>query len=76
MDQPRRVQAMVQKGDVSAGQARALLPLGDEHLQIEFAERIKRDGVSVRETEREAAREAYDEARRFYDGVIAEGVAE
>lgn len=55
LDLPRRVQEMVQKGDVSAGHARALLPLGDEHLQIEFAERIKRDGVSVRETEREVA---------------------
>ena len=27
----------------------------------------------IRESEREAARKAYDEARRFYDGVIAEG---
>jgi hypothetical protein len=26
----------------------------------------------IRESEREAARKAYDEARRFYDGVIAE----
>lgn len=55
LELPRRVQEMVQKGEVSAGHARALLPLGDEHLQIEFAERIKRDGVSVRETEREVA---------------------
>lgn len=55
LDLPRRVQEMVQKGEVSAGHARALLPLGDEHLQLEFAERIKRDGVSVRETEREVA---------------------
>lgn len=55
LELPRRVQEMVQRGDVSAGHARALLPLGDEHLQVEFAERIKRDGVSVRETEREVA---------------------
>ncbi len=55
LELPRRVQEMVQRGDVSAGHARALLPLGDEHLQVEFAERIKREGVSVRETEREVA---------------------
>ena len=55
LELPRVVQQMLQKGEVSAGHARALLPLGDELLQLEFAERIKRDGVSVRETEREVA---------------------
>ena len=55
LELPRLVQQMLQKGEVSAGHARALLPLGDELLQLEFAERIKRDGVSVRETEREVA---------------------
>lgn len=55
LELPRAVQEMLQKGDLSAGHARALLPLGDEPLQVDFAERIRRDGISVRETEREVA---------------------
>jgi ParB family chromosome partitioning protein len=36
---------------LSAGHARALLPLGDESLQIEFCQRILNEGWSVRNTE-------------------------
>ena len=53
LELPAVVQEDVQKGNISAGHARALLPLGDEPEQIEFAGRIKRDGLSVRETERQ-----------------------
>jgi ParB family chromosome partitioning protein len=42
----------IRKGDVSAGHARALLPLGDEREQIAFADRIKSEGLSVRDVER------------------------
>jgi ParB family chromosome partitioning protein len=42
---------MVQEGEISQGHARALLPLGDEQEQIEFARRIKKEGLSVRATE-------------------------
>jgi len=42
---------MVQQGDISQGHARALLPLGDEQEQIEFAKKIKMNGLSVRATE-------------------------
>ena len=42
---------MVQEGDISQGHARALLPLGDEQEQIEFAQKIKKEGMSVRATE-------------------------
>src|SRR3990172_9333554 len=42
---------MVQEGGISQGHARALLPLGDEQEQIEFARRIKKEGLSVRATE-------------------------
>jgi ParB family chromosome partitioning protein len=42
---------MVQQGEVTQGHARALLPLGDEGEQIQFAERIKKEGMSVRATE-------------------------
>ncbi|HMP80176.1 MAG TPA: ParB/RepB/Spo0J family partition protein, partial [Pirellulaceae bacterium] len=52
LELPPVVQAAIQQGDISAGHARALLPLGDENLQIEFSQRIKNEGWSVRETER------------------------
>ena len=42
----------LQEGAISAGHARALLPLGDEQIQVEFSQRIHREGISVRETER------------------------
>jgi ParB family chromosome partitioning protein len=51
LELPAEVKQMVRAGDISQGHARALLPLGDEKEQIEFAKRIKRDGMSVRATE-------------------------
>lgn len=42
----------VQTDRVSAGHARALLPLGDESLQMRFCKQIKEEQWSVRETER------------------------
>jgi ParB family chromosome partitioning protein len=53
LELPSDVKQMVQQGEISQGHARALLPLGDEQEQIEFARRIKRDGLSVRTTEQE-----------------------
>ncbi|MCA9200791.1 MAG: ParB/RepB/Spo0J family partition protein [Planctomycetales bacterium] len=52
LELPSIVQSEIQSGDISAGHARAILPLGDEKAQIDFANRIKREGISVRETER------------------------
>ena len=52
LELPEAVQSDLQSGTISAGHARAILPLGDESAQIEFAKRIQRDGMSVRETER------------------------
>jgi ParB family chromosome partitioning protein len=51
LELPADVKQMVQEGEISQGHARALLPLGDEHEQVEFACRIKREGLSVRATE-------------------------
>jgi ParB family chromosome partitioning protein len=51
LDLPAEVKRMVQQGEISSGHARALLPLGDEAEQIQFSQRIKRDGLSVRATE-------------------------
>ncbi|MCI0332936.1 MAG: ParB/RepB/Spo0J family partition protein [Planctomycetes bacterium] len=51
LELPTDVKQMVQEGAISQGHARALLPLGDEQEQIEFARRIKNEGLSVRATE-------------------------
>jgi ParB family transcriptional regulator, chromosome partitioning protein len=42
----------LRKGIITAGHARALLPLGDEHEQVAFARRIETEGLSVRDVER------------------------
>jgi ParB family chromosome partitioning protein len=51
LELPSEVKRMVQVGDISQGHARTLLPLGDEQEQVDFARRIKKDGMSVRATE-------------------------
>ena len=55
LELPADVKRMVQQGDITQGHARALLPLGDEQEQIEFANRIKKEGMSVRTTEQARA---------------------
>jgi ParB family chromosome partitioning protein len=52
LELPTAVLDDVRRGAVSAGHARALLPLGDEREQTSFAQRIKNDGLSVRDVER------------------------
>lgn len=51
LELPTDVKRMVCEGEISQGHARALLPLGDEQEQMQFAARIKKDGLSVRSTE-------------------------
>ena len=51
LELPAQVKDMVSNGEITQGHARALLPLGEEDLQIEFARRVKRDKLSVRATE-------------------------
>ena len=51
LELPADVKQMVQEGEISQGHARALLPLGDEEEQIDFARRIEKEGLSVRATE-------------------------
>jgi ParB family transcriptional regulator, chromosome partitioning protein len=51
LELPEVVQDTLRKGDITQGHARALLPLGDEHDQIKFCDRIKREGLNVRQTE-------------------------
>jgi ParB family chromosome partitioning protein len=52
LELPQTVLDAVRKGEVSAGHARALLPLGDDHEQCAFAARIQAEGLSVRDVER------------------------
>jgi ParB family chromosome partitioning protein len=51
LDLPEPVKELLLAGKVSQGHARALLPLGDEREQVAFAERIVREGLTVRATE-------------------------
>ena len=55
LELPRAVQEALQQGKISAGHARALLPLGDEVEQVSFCTRIWSEGLSVRATERGVA---------------------
>ena len=55
LELPAPIKNALQAGKLSAGHARALLPLGDEITQIEFLNSIIRDGMSVRATERAVA---------------------
>lgn len=47
----RDVVRMLEKGDLTPGHARALLPLTDKALQLEAAKHIVEKGLSVRQTE-------------------------
>ena len=46
-----RVMALVEQGDLSAGHARALLPITEESQQVELAEQVIKSALSVRKTE-------------------------
>jgi len=51
LELPEEVKQLVADGKISQGHARALLPLGDEQEQQDFAKRIHRETLSVRTTE-------------------------
>ncbi len=52
LELPEEVQTALAEGKLTAGHARALLPLGDEKVQIDFCRQVERDGLSVRDVER------------------------
>lgn len=60
---PAALQKAVMEGDLSEGHARALLMLDSPVRQAQLFERVLRDGLSVRETER-LARSASEEVGR------------
>lgn len=51
LELPNKVQDALRNGQISAGHARALLPLGEEKEQVAFARRIHAEGLSVRAIE-------------------------
>ncbi len=51
LELPDTVQEALRRGQITQGHARALLPLGDEHEQTTFCQRIQREGLNVRQTE-------------------------
>lgn len=51
LELPQPIQDALSQGQLTAGHARALLPLGEEKIQVEFAEQIQREGMSVRAVE-------------------------
>ncbi len=53
LELPVAITDAVGTSQLTAGHARALLPLGDERMQIVFAEQVREHGWSVRETERQ-----------------------
>lgn len=55
LELPQVIQDDVSSNRVSAGHARAILPLGEEREQLDFCRRIIAEGWSVRETERRVA---------------------
>lgn len=52
LELPEGVKQMIADGKIAQGHARALLPLGDEAEQCEFAKQVSRDSLSVRATEK------------------------
>jgi len=52
LELPHIVLDSLRKGTITAGHARAMLPLGEEHSQIALAKRVEGEGLSVREVER------------------------
>lgn len=63
LELPKEVKQALSEKKITAGHARALLPLGDERRQIDFCEKIQADGLSVRAIE-QLVRETIEEEDR------------
>ena len=55
LELPQPILDLLSAGEVTAGHARALLPIGDEEIQINIAKKIMEDSWSVRATETHVA---------------------
>ena len=67
LELPPAVQGMVSRGTLSAGHARAILALPGEAERVALAERVVREGLSVRQAERLAAAGAPGRPPRAHD---------
>src|SRR4051794_17841832 len=65
---PTAIRAMVERGHLTAGHARALLPVKDERQQLALANEIVARGLSVREAEARARAHANDDGGRTKAG--------
>jgi ParB family chromosome partitioning protein len=61
LELPAPIQEALQEAKISAGHARALLPLGDELVQMEFCNQIITEGMSVRAVERAVSNRIIEE---------------
>lgn len=52
---PNKIMALIEGGRLSAGHARAILSIEGEQAQVEWAERIVNEGITVREVEHVAS---------------------
>ncbi|REJ68883.1 MAG: ParB/RepB/Spo0J family partition protein [Planctomycetota bacterium] len=68
LELPDGVQQALREQKITAGHARALLPLGEEHQQVAVCEKIQRDQLSVRATEQLVSETNRAEDRPF--GVV------
>jgi ParB family chromosome partitioning protein len=71
MELPEEVQEAVRKGSISAGHARALLPLANPERQMEFCKKIQEEGLSVRAIE-QMVQEALDQGGDVQLAVVDE----
>lgn len=75
LELPSDVKLAITEKKITAGHARALLPLGDEKRQKEFCEKIQNDNLSVRAIE-QMVRETIDAEDRDQLSVVgADGVS-
>ena len=62
LELPKSILDAVQREQISAGHAKAILSLGTDEQQIEYAQLIQTEGWSVRETERRVSEQVAAEA--------------
>jgi ParB family chromosome partitioning protein len=69
LELPDAITDSIQREEISAGHAKALLSLGSERDQLLFVQRIRQEGWSVRETEARVA-QAVAEAAEDEDSIL------
>jgi len=77
LELPEEIQAMIDRGELSEGHGRAILMADGPRAQRLLAERVVRDGLSVRQTEqqaRQAARPARPVASRERSAITDEAI--